>query len=123
LSRLLRRTGTWWLTILLSASVVIAGALVAGASVVNGHRRPAVPVICRKDGRRTIHYRGVGYIVRNDVFYPERECIKLQKHAVGFVVTKSGADSHVDDNEAFPEVIYGCAWGVCTYHSSLPRNV
>lgn len=127
MSRFLSRTGTVWLSVLLSASVVIAGVTVAGAAIAgNGHHPGGGghgPLICRPDGRRTIHYRGVGYIVRNDVFYPERECIRVRKHVVGFEVTRSQADSHKDNNEAFPEVIYGCEWGVCSYHSSLPRKV
>jgi len=126
LSRLFTHTRTRavWLSVLLSVSLVAAGAVVATAAVVgHGHKPAKGALICRAYGRRSIRYRGVGYIVRNDVFYPERECIKLPRHTVGFQVTKSGADSHVDDNEAFPEVVYGCAWGVCTYHSSLPRKV
>ncbi len=125
--------GRAWLGLPVSLAIVVAaGAVAATAAVVSGghghghghrHGHAGRVVICQRYARRTVHFRGVGYIVRNDVFYPERECITLQKHAVGFVVTSSRANSHVDNNEAFPEVVYGCAWGVCTYHSSLPRKV
>jgi hypothetical protein len=127
LFRVLRPTRTAWIAATLAVAIMITGVAVAAMAAVSAHKGGnggRGPYICRPDGRRTIHYRGVGYIVRNDVFYPERECIKLVPHEVGFVVIKSHADSHVgDNNDAFPEVIYGCEWGVCSYHSSLPRRV
>lgn len=119
------RSGRVWVGAALSASIVIAGTVVAGAAVTgNGHDTGGRgPIICRPDGRRTVESQGVYYIVRNDVFFPERECIKLERRGAGFVVTQTHADSHVGDNEAFPEVIYGCEWGVCTKHTLLPRRI
>ena len=118
-------SGRVWLSITLSASIVIAGAVVAGAAVTGKvHHKPARDeVICRPDGRRTIKSKGTYYIVRNDVFFPERECIKLERPGPGFIVVKSHANSHNADTEAFPEVLYGCAWGLCTPHSVLPKRI
>ena len=119
------RSAKVWIGIALSASIVIAGSVVAGAAVTGKHHDSGGrgPIICRPDGRRTVQSQGVYYIVRNDVFFPERECIKLQWRGAGFVVVQTHADSHVGDNEAFPEVIYGCEWGVCTKHTLLPRRI
>jgi cellulose 1,4-beta-cellobiosidase len=104
--------------------LIITGTVVAGAAVTGKHPDNGGngPVICRPDGRRTVHSRSVYYIVRNDVFAPERECIKLQQHGAGFVVIKTHANSG-GDNDAFPEVIYGCAWGVCSKKSVLPTRI
>jgi hypothetical protein len=129
-----RRPAVWLGTIVASIALVISGAVVAWGGVSGGtalagtgqHRpgRGTPPRrICQEDGRRTLTYRGVPYIVRNDVFFPERECIKLQRRGDGFTVVESHANSHVDNNQAFPEIIYGCEWGVCSRHTELPRKV
>lgn len=131
--------GRVWVGVAVSVSVVIAGAVVTGAVVTTGPAvagRAAVtgkghhhdnggsgPVICRKDGRRTVQSDGVYYIVRNDVILHERECIKLVHKGPGFIVIKTHADSQNGENAAFPEVLYGCAWGLCTKKSVLPRRV
>jgi hypothetical protein len=119
-----RWSGRVWLSVALSASIVTAGAVVAGAAVTGKvHHKTKATVICRPYGRRTIKSKGIYYIVRNDVFFPERECIRLERPGPGFTVVRSHANSHVPDNEAFPEVVYGCAWGVCSPHTVLPRRI
>lgn len=126
------RSGRVWLGMALSASVVLAGVTACGAVTGvaafagkhhhhdNGGRGP---LICRKDGRRAVESYGVYYIVRNDVILPEQECIRLVHKGPGFVVTRSHADSHSGENSAYPEVLYGCEWGVCTRHTVLPRRI
>jgi hypothetical protein len=125
LSAMAQRIGGFAVALIM-ASVLLASGSGAGAGVASV-RPPGqggrAAVICRPDGRRTVHSRGVGYIVRNDVFAPERECIRIHPGAVGFTVTKSHATSHAGNNDAFPEVIYGCEWGVCSWHTALPRKV
>jgi hypothetical protein len=127
LFRVLGRSSAVWLAVGLSVTLMVTGAMVAGAAVTrkvhqqgNGGRGP---VICRRDGRRTVKSGGVAYIIRNDVIGSERECIRLEKRAVGFTVTKSQAYTLLSGNEAFPEVFYGCEWGVCTRGSVLPARV
>jgi cellulose 1,4-beta-cellobiosidase len=127
------RRSVGWLTtaggaLVITAAVVIATVFASAVALAGtGHswHRSVVlkSLICQPDGRRTITFHGVPYIVRNDVFYPERECIKLARRSPGFTVVASHANSHVDNNEAFPEVIYGCEWGVCSPHTELPRKV
>jgi len=115
-----------WLGVTLSASLVVAGTVVAGAAVIgkpHHHRVGAGTLICRPDGRRTIKSFGTYYIVRNDVFAKERECIRILRPGAGFAVIRSTAHSHRPDNDAFPEVVYGCAWGLCTKNTMLPRQV
>jgi len=122
----LARLGARWLAVGLSASVLIAGAAVIAEATVIGRfhhgNGGSGPVICRPDGRRTVESHGVYYIVRNDVFAPEQECIRLQKHGAGFVVIRTHADSF-GATDAFPEVIYGCEWGVCSKNTVLPKRV
>ncbi|HET7012841.1 MAG TPA: hypothetical protein VFI65_02950 [Streptosporangiaceae bacterium] len=123
--KVLRRSGTVWTAVAMSAIVMVSGAVVVAGATVDRkpHKKATSPVICRPDGRRTIKKHGTEYFVRNDVFSPERECVRVIKHDVGFRVIESNAHSHVGDNEAFPETVYGCAWGVCTPHTVLPRKV
>jgi hypothetical protein len=110
---------------MLSVTVTIAGATVAGASVIarKPHKPPKATILCKPYDRRTVKSSGIAYIVRNDVFSPERECLRVHRRGVGFTVVRSGADSHVGDTDAFPEVVYGCAFGLCSPGSVLPRRV
>ena len=125
MTRRFARSQTAWLAAALSVVITTTGAVVAGAAVTGQphHHSAGGPVICRPDGRRTMKSYGVYYIVRNDVFAHERECIKILRPGAGFAVVRSQAHSHRPDNDAFPEVIYGCAWGLCTKNSLLPRQV
>ncbi len=110
----------------LSAVLVVTGASVAaGASVTakKHHKEPKPTVICRPYDRRTIKRDGISYFVRNDVFSTERECLRLHRRGVGFTIIKSTANAHANDTDAFPEVVFGCAWGVCTPGTTLPRRV
>ena len=126
MTRRFARSQMAWLAAVLSVVIVITGAVVAGATVTSKPHHywgDHGPVICRPDGRRTMQSYGVYYIVRNDVFAHERECIRILRPGAGFVVVMSQAHSHRPDNDAYPEVIYGCAWGLCTKNSVLPRRV
>jgi hypothetical protein len=120
-SRLVRAAVALSAALALSGAAVVAGAAVTGKKPGNNGGRG--PIICRPDGRRTVKSHGNYYIVRNDVFAPVRVCIKVQRHGAGFVVIRSHANSRVADNDAFPEVIYGCAWGLCSKHSLLPKRI
>jgi glycosyl hydrolase family 12 len=109
----------------MSAIVMVSGAVVVAGAAVGGkpHKKYNGPYICQPDGRRTIKKDGTNYFVRNDVFSSARMCVLIKKHEVGFKVVQSNADGHGGDTQAFPETIYGCAWGVCTPHTVLPRKV
>jgi hypothetical protein len=119
------RSGKVWVALALSLSLVTAGAVVARAAVTGKHYdNGRGPIICRRDGRRTVESHGVYYIVRNDVIRrSDRECIKLVRKGPGFVVVRTEANSQGSGNDAFPEVFYGCAWGLCTKNTVLPRRL
>jgi Glycosyl hydrolase family 12 len=128
------RSPVVWLGVSGAGAAMIAGAVIAGTTLSGGTALAGIGnhpdrrdnygrVICQPDGRRTLVSHGTSYIVRNDVFFPERECIELPRRGVGFTVVRSHANSHIDDNDAFPEVIYGCEWGVCSRHTLLPRKL
>jgi hypothetical protein len=121
------RSGKAWLGVALSASIVIAGSVVATAAVTGKHHANADrgPIICRKDGRRTIKVNGVYYWVRNDIIHrADHQCIRLVRQGQpGFVVIKTQANSVDSSNDAFPEVLYGCEWSRCTNHTVLPRRI
>jgi hypothetical protein len=122
--KILGRSGAIWLGVVVASIAMIAGAIVAGAAVVGKvHGRHHGAVICRHLGRRTVQSHGTEYIVRNDVFFPERECIELPARGLGFKVISSRAHSTVGDTDAFPEVVYGCEWGLCSPQTKLPKRV
>jgi hypothetical protein len=119
-----RRARVWLSAAAAGAVLVAAVGVPASATVIpgvnSGYRGP---YICQPDGVRTATLRNTYYYVRNDVFSSERECIKQQVPGVGFTVYESNADTYGGDTEAFPETVYGCAWGLCTHDTQLPRRV
>ena len=122
----LGRSGTLWLSVGLSFVLVTAGASVVATAAVTAktpHKKAPSTLLCRPYDRRTVKRSGTSYILRNDVFSTDHECLKVHNRGVGFTVVKSTANAHTGDTDAFPEVVYGCAWGLCSPGSMLPRRV
>lgn len=81
-------------------------------------------VLCLKDQHIVVkNSSGQQFIVRNDVFGPDKECIANSRQWSNFRIVKSTANAKSVDSVAFPEIFYGCAWGVCTPDSKLPERV
>ena len=82
-------------------------------------RRPIT--ICRQHGHHAVTARGgAHYVVKNDNYGGNAECITLRRHRAGFIVSRSAAKSYGPEAMAYPFVLYGCSWGVCTRASGLP---
>jgi len=85
---------------------------------------PRTTTICQQLGWTPVTTPGGGrYIVRNDNFGGQTECISNDGQRPNFSVTSSAARSHGPDPAAYPYVFYGCSWGLCTGQSVLPAPV
>lgn len=72
---------------------------------------------------KTRSKKGPQYIIRNDNFGHKRECLKNRGNGPNFMVTRSGATVRHAEPVAYPNIFYGCSWGICTAHSGLPRRI
>jgi hypothetical protein len=63
------------------------------------------------------------FIVRNDNYGGQRECVINSDARPNFAVTQSSADSKPSRPVAFPYIFLGCSWGLCTPGSGLPARV
>jgi cellulose 1,4-beta-cellobiosidase len=109
----------------LLALVLIVG-LVAGLTAAAPAAATTIraATICRERGyERVTNSRGGHYVVKNDNYGGRPECIRIARRRPDFTVTRSGADSHGPEPMAYPFVLYGCSWGLCTPGSRLPARV
>lgn len=105
-----------------STAPLLALGLIAGLVAPAGASASKPPTICRQRGHQAVTARGRHYLVKNDNYGGQAECMRLPRHRVGFTVTKSAASSHGPEAMAYPFVLYGCSWGRCTKSSGLPAR-
>jgi hypothetical protein len=80
--------------------------------------------ICAQRAYHTVTApRGGQYILRNDNFGGRAECLTNSDQAPNFTVTRSAANSRGPEAMAFPFLLYGCSYGLCTAGSALPAPV
>jgi hypothetical protein len=109
--------------------VLAAIACLAGLAAPASPARAASPVarlttLCRPRAYTTVTSASGGhYAVKNDNYGGRSECIRNARRRPNFVVTKSRADSYGPEVMAYPFVLYGCSWGLCTRGSHLPAPV
>jgi Glycosyl hydrolase family 12 len=65
---------------------------------------------------------GENFIIRNDNYGGQPECIANKGRRANFSVTRSAAHSTAEP-VAFPYIFLGCSWGLCTPGSGLPARV
>ena len=65
---------------------------------------------------------GQAFIIRNDNYGGQWECMSNSGGQPNFVVTQSSDDSG-SRPAAFPYIFLGCSWGLCTTGSGLPARV
>ncbi|HUZ23332.1 MAG TPA: hypothetical protein VMV07_06155 [Streptosporangiaceae bacterium] len=104
--------------------VVIAclAALASPASAASAAGR--LTRICQQRGYTAVTApHGGHYVVRNDNYGGRPECISIRDQRPNFTVTRSAANSYSSRVMAFPFMLYGCSWGLCTAGSRLPAPV
>jgi hypothetical protein len=97
------------------------GAVSAGAAA---SAAPRLTTICKQRAyQRVTSAAGGKYDVKNDNYGGRSECISNRDLRPNFTVTKSRANSYSAAVMAFPFVLYGCSWKLCTGGSHLPAPV
>ena len=76
--------------------------------------------LCKTYQHITVRHGGVQYVVRNDNYGQDKECLANQGQAANFTVIRSSAHVSRVEPVAFPNIFAGCSWGVCSPHSVLP---
>lgn len=66
---------------------------------------------------------GAGLVVRNDNYGGLRECLANVNRRANFAVALSAARRTGPEPAAFPNIFYGCSWGVCSPRTWLPRRL
>jgi hypothetical protein len=105
---------------LLAGLTAVAGPASASLRGQAEHRKVT---ICAEHAYEPVTFQGGQYILRNDNFGGKAECLTNSNQSANFTVTKSAADSHSPEAMAFPFLLYGCSYGLCTTDSILPAQV
>lgn len=122
------RTRTRAVAVVVALAAVAAAADTASASSdAASHRSSGRWTSCKPYFRRTIAGPWGSYVVRDDVFkLPQvpraRVCLRHEKGQPSFTVISS----HVVGHRlviAYPEIFYGCEYGVCSRGSILPAKI
>lgn len=105
--------------------LVVIACLAAPASPASAAGPAArLTTICQQHGYAAVTAQHGGhYVVRNDNYGGRPECISNRDLRPNFIVTRSAANSYSSQVMAFPFVLYGCSWGLCTADSRLPAPV
>jgi hypothetical protein len=86
---------------------------------------PGAKALCKYREHKTVtsKWGGSRYIIVNDNFAGRRECLTNRRDQPNFVVTKSRAHSNGPEVQAYPFILAGCSWGVCSPKLPLPAKV
>jgi hypothetical protein len=79
--------------------------------------------ICKSYQHILVGQDGMKYVVRNDNYGHDRECLRNRAGSANFAVVSSGARPARGEPVAYPDIFLGCSWGVCSPHSGLPLPV
>ena len=66
---------------------------------------------------------GVRLVVRNDNYGGRGECLANTNRWSNFAVATSAARRDGAEPAAFPNIFYGCSWGICSPGTGLPRRL
>ena len=67
--------------------------------------------------------KGPEYIIRNDNYGHRKECIANHAGRPNFRVVKQVEKVGHAEPVSFPNIFFGCSWGICTKHSGLPKKI
>ena len=63
------------------------------------------------------------YEIRDDFWGGGHVCVTAEVARPGFTVTRTAFPANRNPVYAFPNILYGCEWGVCSRRSGLPARV
>jgi Glycosyl hydrolase family 12 len=106
---------------------VLAAQLAAArrAEAARHHPRPVIVRLCNRFQHvAALGAHGAGVVVRNDSYGGRRECLANVNRWGNFALASSPARRRAGrEPVAFPNIFYGCSWGVCSPGTSLPRRL
>jgi glycosyl hydrolase family 12 len=109
-----------------TARVVLTARLAAArrAREARRHPRPVTLRLCRRlQHVAAVDAHGAGVVVRNDNYGGRRECLANVNRRANFAVVLSAARRAGYEAGAFPNIFYGCSWGICSRGTTLPRRL
>src|SRR5579859_7314056 len=109
----------------LTARLTVAQRVAQRAKAARHRRhRPATTRLCRRFQHvPTWGADGTSLVVRNDNYGGQRECLANVDRWANFAVTASAARHAGREPVAFPNIFYGCSWGICSPGTRLPRRL
>lgn len=111
---------------------MMAVALVGGVASTNAHPKPQHhhhhhrnSVMCKRYQHIVTRAskKGPEYIVRNDNYGHLKECIANHAGRPNFRVVRQEENVGHAEPVSFPNIFFGCSWGICTKHSGLPKKI
>ncbi len=107
--------------ILTAGVTAVAVVAVSSSGVTHASSRDSRAfTLCKTYQHMTVRRGSDQYIVRNDNYGRDKECLANQGQAANFAVTKSSARASRVEPVAFPNIFAGCSWGLCSPRSVLP---
>lgn len=98
--------------------------IAAAAGFMPPGKAPATHDLCKPHQHIVTTSRAGGhFIVKNDNYGDELECLTNRNKWSNFRVAKSGATIGHIEPVAYPDIFLGCSWGLCSPHSGLPKRV
>lgn len=68
--------------------------------------------------------QGAHFVIKNDNYGGQRECLAIQGERPNFTVTQSQLPAWHAKPQAYPFIMRGCSWGTCSApDSDLPKQV
>ncbi len=114
-------------TVTVFAGTVFAGTVFAGTVLADAAQARNIntrdSLLCRSYQHITVSSGNAQYVVRNDNYGHDRECLRNSGGAPDFAVVVSGARVEHSEPVAYPNIFVGCSWGICTPRSHLPVQV
>jgi cellulose 1,4-beta-cellobiosidase len=112
------------LGVIVALAASVSPASTGLASTAFARKAPPTTRICQQLGWTPVTTSAGGrYIVRNDNFAGRIECLSNAGLGPNFTVARSAASSRGPESDAYPDVFYGCSWGLCTHGSVLPAQL
>jgi hypothetical protein len=87
-------------------------------------RHSAQTSLCRRYQHLSVTTaQGTNFVIKNDNYGGQRECLSVQGRRPNFTLTRSPVPAWHKLPQAYPFIMRGCSWGTCSADSGLPRQV
>jgi hypothetical protein len=114
--------------------MAVAGLLAAMAPAVPAQAADAAPgtvhpgritSLCKQyQPFAVVTAQGAQFVVKNDNYGGQQECLAIQGERPNFTVTQSQLPAWHAKPQAYPFILRGCSWGTCSIpDSDLPKQV